>query len=85
MIPTDSTIRLINEHIVVSSGPVTDMAGIWNVLKNENMTTHDRKMVLTEVDNLLAAAQPVFTQTQQGVLNRCIANETHSLYPIPHF
>ena len=85
MIPTDNTIRLINEYIVVGSGPVTDMAWIWNVLKDGNMTAYDRKMVLTEVDNLLAAAQPGFTQTQQDALSRCITNETNSLGPTSHF
>ena len=52
LIPTDNTIRLINENIVGESGPITDMVGIWNVLLDGNMTAHDRKMVLTEVNSL---------------------------------
>lgn len=41
--PTDHTLKLINENIVGASGPITDMAGIWNALKNDNMTAHDRR------------------------------------------
>ena len=60
LIPTDNTISLINKYITQlgGSGPITDMAGIWDVLTNGNMTAHDRKMVLTEVNSLLAAANP---------------------------
>ena len=48
LIPTDNTISLINKYITQlgGSGPITDMAGIWDVLTNGNMTAHDRKMVL---------------------------------------
>ena len=60
LIPTDNTISLINKYItqLVGSGPITDMAGIWDVLTNGNMTAHDRKMVLTEVNSLLAPPNP---------------------------
>ena len=87
LIPTDNTISLINKYItqLVGSGPITDMAGIWDVLTNGNMTAHDRKMVLTEVNSLLAAAQPGFTQIQQDALSRCITNETNSLGPTPSY
>ena len=87
LIPTDNTISLINKYITQlgGSGPITDMAGIWDVLTNGNMTAHDRKMVLTEVNSLLAAAQPGFTQIQQDALSRCITNETNSLGPTPSY
>lgn len=87
LIPTDNTISLINKYITQlgGSGPITDMAGIWDVLTNGNMTAHDRKMVLTEVNSLLAAVQPGFTQIQQDALSRCITNETNSLGPTPSY
>jgi hypothetical protein len=81
LIHTDKTLKLINENIVGTSGPITDMAGIWSVLKNDNMTLHDRKVVLTVVDNHLAAVQPGFTRIQQDALGRCIINEAKSLGP----
>lgn len=81
LIPTDNTITLINNNIVQGSGPITDMAGIWDVLKDGNMTAHTRKMVLTEVNSLLAAAQPGFTQIQQDALSFCITDETNALGP----
>jgi len=55
---------------------MTYMAGIWNALKNDNMTAHDSRTV---VDNLLAAALPGFTRIQPDALGRCIINETKSL------
>lgn len=87
LIPADNTITLINKYVTQlgGSGPITDMAGIWDVLNNGNMTAHDRKMVLTEVNSLLAAAQPGFTQIQQDALSRCITNETNSLGPTPNY
>jgi hypothetical protein len=85
LIPKDNTIKLINENIVIGSGPIIDMAGIWNVLKDDDMTAYDRKMVLTKVDSLLAAARPGFTQIQQDALSRCITNKTNSLGPTPNY
>jgi len=70
---------------VGASGPIIDMAGIWNLLKNNNMTAHDRKVISIVVDNLLAAAQPGFTRIQQDTLGRCIINEANSLSPTAHF
>jgi len=70
---------------VGASGPITDMAGIWNMLKNDNMTAHDRKVVSIVVDNLLASAKPGFTRIQQDALGRCIINEVKSLSPTAHF
>lgn len=85
LIPNDSTLKLINQYIVGSSGSITNMTGIWNAVINDNMTAHDRKIVLGVVDNFLAAAQPGFTQFQQNALNRCITNEVNSLGPTPMF
>jgi hypothetical protein len=85
LIPTDNTLTLINENIVGSSGPVTDMAGIWDMLKDESMTAYDRNVILTEVNSLLAAAQPGFTQIQQDALSKCITDETNSLGPTPNY
>lgn len=85
LIPTDDALTLINNNLVGDSGPVTDMVGIWYVLINGNNTAHDRQIVLTEVNSLLAASQPGFTQIQQDALNRCITNETNSLGPTPNY
>ena len=87
LIPADNTITLINKYITKlgANGPITDIAGIWDVLTNGNMTAHDRKMVLTEVNGLLAAAQPGFTQIQRDMLSGCITNETNSLGPTPSY
>jgi hypothetical protein len=85
LIPADSTLTQINENIVGSSGPLTDMAGIWDVLKDQSMTAYDRNVILTEVNSLLAAAQPGFTQIQQDALSKCITNETNSLGPTPNY
>ena len=85
LIPTDDTLTLINKNVIGDSGPVTDMVGIWYVLINGNNTARDRKMVLTEVNSLLAASQPGFTQIQQDALSRCITNATNSLGPTPNY
>jgi len=85
LIPTDDTLTLINKNVVGGSGPVTDIAGIWNVLINGNDTARDRQLVLTEVNSLLAASQPGFTQIQQDALSGCITNETNSLGPTPNY
>ncbi len=85
LIPNDSTLKLINKYIVGANSSITDIAGIWNAVINGNMTAHDRKIILGVVDNILAAAQPGFTQIQQHALSRCIANEVNSLGPTPMF
>ena len=85
LIPGDSTLTQINENIVGSSGPITNMSGIWDVLKDQSMTAYDRNVILTEVNSLLAAAQPGFTQIQQDALSKCITNETNSLGPTPNY
>jgi hypothetical protein len=87
LIPTDNTIALINKdkNIVRGGGPVTDMAGIWDVMQNGNMTRHDRQVVLDEVHSLLAAAKPGFTKIQQDALSTCIATEANSLGFTPNY
>jgi hypothetical protein len=87
LIPTDNTIALINKdkNIVGGGGPITDMAGIWDVMQNGNMTRHDRQAVLDEVNSLLAAAKPGFTKIQQDVLMTCITTEANSLGPTPNY
>ena len=85
LIPTDDTLTLINKNVVGDSSPVNDMVGIWYVLINGNNTARDRQLVLTEVNSLLAAAQPGFTQMQQDSLSRCITNATNSLGPTPNY
>jgi hypothetical protein len=87
LIPGDSTIALINtdKNIVGGGGPITDMAGIWDVMKNGNMTRHDRQAVLDEVNSLLAAAKPGFTKIQQDALSTCIIAEANSLGPTPNY
>ena len=64
LIPTDNKITSINENIAGGSGPVNDMAGVWDVMKNGNMTRYDRQLVLDEVNSLLADAKPGFTKMQ---------------------
>jgi hypothetical protein len=76
---------MINEKIVGGSGPITDMEGIWDLLKSESMTAYDRNLILTEVKSLLAAAKPGFTQIQQDALSKCITDETNSLGPTPNY
>ena len=85
LIPTSNDLTLINENVAGGSGPITDMAGIWNVLTNGNMTAHDRQTVLDEVNSLLAASKPGFTQIQQDALSRCITGLTNALPPTPNY
>jgi hypothetical protein len=74
---------LLTKSVVGGSGPITDMVGIWNALKDDHMTAHDRLIVLYEVNRLLAAAQSVFTKIQQDALSRCISDELNTLGPTP--
>jgi hypothetical protein len=87
LIPGDSTITLINtdKNIVGGGGPITDMSGVWDVMKNGNMTRHDRQAVLDEVNSLLAAAKPGFTKIQLDALSTCIIAEANSLGPTPNY
>ena len=81
LIPTDNKITTINENIAGGSGPVTDMEGVWDLMKNQNMTRHDRQLVLDEVNSLLADAKPGFTKIQNDELSLCITTELNSLGP----
>jgi hypothetical protein len=85
LLPADNKITSINENIAGGSGPITDMEGVWDLMKNGNMTRHDRQLVLDEVGSLLAAAKPGFTQVQQDALSSCITEETNSLGPTPNY
>ncbi len=85
LIPTSNDLTVINENVAGGNGPITDMAGIWNVLINGNMTAHDRQIVLDEVNSLLAASKPGFTQIQQDALSRCISGLTNALPPTPNY
>jgi hypothetical protein len=87
LIPTDGTITVINKdkNVVRGGGPITDMAEIWDVMQNGNMTRHDRQMVLDEVNGLLAAAKPGFTKIQQDALSLCIITQANSLGPTPNY
>ena len=81
LIPTDNKITTVNENIADGSGPVKDMEGIWNLMKNQNMTRYDRQLVLDEVNSLLADAKPGFTKMQNDELSSCITTELNSLGP----
>jgi hypothetical protein len=85
LLPTSNNLTVINENVAGGSGPITDMAGIWNVLTNGNMTAYDRQKVLDEVNSLLAASKPGFTQIQQDALSGCITGLTNALPPTPNY
>ncbi len=81
LIPTDNKITNINENMAGGSGPVTDMESVWDLMKNQNMTRHDRQLVLDEVNILLDDAKPGFTKIQNDELSLCITTELNSLGP----
>ena len=85
LIPTNNKITSINENIAGGSGPVTDMDGVWDLMKNQTMTRQDRQMVLDEVNILLADAKPGFTKIQLDALSTCIIAEANSLGPTPNY
>ncbi len=85
LLPANNKLTSINENIAGGSGPITDMEGIWNLMENGSMTRYDRQLVLDEINSLLAAAQPGFTQIQQDALSFCIADETNALGPSPNY
>jgi hypothetical protein len=85
LLPKDKLLTLLNEKILGASGPITDMAGFWKAMQNDNMTRHDRLVGVSELNSLLAAAKPGFTKIQQDLLNKCITNEVNSLGPTSHF
>jgi hypothetical protein len=66
--------------------PIIDTLGIWDMLKNGNMTQYDRfHLFPTVVNHNLAAARPGFTQLQQTALSRCISDEVNTLAPTPSY
>jgi hypothetical protein len=81
LLPTNNELTSINENIGGGSGPITDMKGIWDLMKSEDMTRNDRQLVLDEINSILATAQPGFTQIQQDALSFCITDETNALGP----
>lgn len=85
LIPTAKKITLINENIVGGNGPVKDMAGVWDVMNNANMTRYDRQLVLDDMNNLLASAKPGFTKIQHDALSLCITTELNSLGPTTNY
>jgi hypothetical protein len=85
LIPANNKITAINEDIAGGSGPVTDMEGVWDLMKNEMMTRQDRQLVLDEVNILLNDAKPGFTKIQNDELNLCITTELNSLGPTPNY
>jgi hypothetical protein len=85
LIPTAKKITLINENIVGGKGPVTNMTGVWDVMKNANMTRYDRQLVLDDINNLLASVKPEFTKIQHDALSLCITTELNSLGPTANY
>lgn len=81
LLPANNELTSINENIAGGSGPITDMKGIWDLMKSEDMTRNDRQLVLDEINSILAAAQPGFTQIQQDAISFCITDETDALGP----
>ena len=85
LLAANNKLTSINENIAEGSGPITNMKGIWDLMGNEVMTRNDRQMVLDEIDSILAAAQPGFTQIQQDGLNFCFTDETDALGASPNY
>ena len=81
LLSANNELTSINENIGGGSGPVTDMKGVWDLMKSEDMTRNDRQLVLDEINSMLAAAQPGFTQVQQDATSFCITDETNALGP----
>jgi hypothetical protein len=85
LLPADKKLTSINENIGVGSGPITDMTGVWDLMKNGNMTRYDRQLVLDEIDSLLTAAKPGFTPIQRDALSLCFTAEANSLGPTSNY
>lgn len=81
LLPTNNELTSINENIGGGSGPITDMKGIWDLMKSEDMTRNDRQLVLDEINSIFTTTQPGFTQIQQDALSFCITDETNALGP----
>jgi len=85
LLASNNKLTSINENIAGGSGPITNMKGIWDLMGNEVMTRNDRQMVLDEIDSILVAAQPGFTQIQQDGLSFCFIDETDALGASPNY
>jgi hypothetical protein len=85
LLAADKKLTAINEGIAGGSGPITDIDGMWNLMKNNTMTRENRQAVLDEVNSLLASAQPGFTQEQLDALTFCIISEANALGPTPNY
>jgi hypothetical protein len=81
LLAANNELTSINENIGGGSGPITDMNGVWDLMKSEVMTRNDRQLVLDEINSILATARPGFTQIQQDALSFCITDETNALGP----
>lgn len=81
LIPTNTVLTSINEFVAGVNSPVKDMNGVWDLMKNQNMTRHDRQVALDEVNTLLTEAKPGFTKLQDDQLSLCITTELNSLGP----
>lgn len=81
LIPTNTVLTSINEFVAGINSPVKDMNGVWDLMKNQNMTRHDRQVALDEVNTLLTEAKPGFTKLQNDQLSLCITTELNSLGP----
>lgn len=81
LIPTNTVLSSINEFVAGVNSPVKDMNGVWDLMKNQNMTRHDRQVALDEINTLLTEAKPGFTSLQNDQLSLCITTEFNSLGP----
>jgi hypothetical protein len=85
LLSEDNKLTTINKEIAGGSGPISDMEDLWNLMENGMMTRENRQQVLDEVNSLLAAAQPGFTQEQLDALTFCIISEANALGPTPNY
>lgn len=81
LISSNDDIALINTAAAESNKPVKDMDGVWDLLKNQNMTRYDRQLVLDQVNIALTDAKPGFTKLQNDQISLCITTELNSLGP----
>lgn len=81
LLPTNTVLTSINEFVAGVNSPIKDMNGVWDLMKNQNMTRHDRQVALDEVNTLLTEAKPGFTKLQNDQLSLCITTELNSLGP----
>jgi len=85
LLPANNELTTINVNLAGGSGPLTNMQEVWDLMESEMMTRENRQMVLDEVNSLLAAAKPGFTQAQLDALTFCIISEANALGPSPNY